>query len=171
MATSTPCALPMPTPSYTPSAPTRTLMLSVFVLAYALSCGLPALYLEGQASEWRGFYLLVVGVMGFEHQQFAWLGNLAAVAALMACMNGGVKRARFFGAIALGLGLSTLTLFGQVIHLGGHDLNIVRVTSLGPGYYFWLLAIASPAFLSFLPMEQRNEPTEEVAAADDPPEF
>jgi hypothetical protein len=136
-----------------PSAPTRTLMLAVFTLLYAVSCALPALYLEGQATEWYGFYLLVVGAMGVKYQQFSWFANVAALLGLIACMKGGVKRSRSCSAVAFFLGLHALTLFGKTLQLSGHELDRVRVVELGLGYYAWLLALISPAVLSFLPME------------------
>jgi hypothetical protein len=154
--------------SVAPSAPTRTLMLAIFTLLYAVSCALPALYLEGQATQWRGFYLLVVGALGVKYQQFSWFANVAALLGLVACMKGGVKRSRTCAVVAFFLALHALSLFGDTLQLSGHELDRVRVVELGPGYYVWLLAVISPAVLSFFPMElSLTASTPEAAAPEE----
>ena len=139
-----------------PSARSRSLILGVFTLLYAVAAMLPALYWQGQEQMWRGYYVLVVGVYGLQVGQYGWLANVLAVLALYACLHGGVKRSRSCSALALVVAMHTMALFGQTVHLGEHDFNVVQLTAVGPAFYLWLLALACPGALTFLPLEMES---------------
>jgi hypothetical protein len=96
---------------------------------------------------------MVVGGWGIKSGVYAWLANPAAVVAVRACMNGQRKNARVFSLFAIGLALHTVTLFGRVIPLGKQEFNVVKLSALGIGFHFWLLALAMPLLFSFLPHE------------------
>jgi hypothetical protein len=145
----------MSAPRPIPSAPGRTLILGVFTLLMGVACVLPALVWrwQGQEQIWRGFYVLVVGALGIREHQYAWLANPLAVAAVVMCLKGIVGWARFASLAAVVVGLHTLSLFGKTVPLGEQAFNSVQLTDMGPGFWAWLVALASPFILSFVPMQ------------------
>lgn len=136
-------------PSLRPSARGRALILIVFVLLLGIACLLPALALEGAATQWRGIEALVLGPMALKFMQLAWLANLFALLALYRVMNHPGKLVIVFTAIAFVLSLDTLTLFGQDIALTDHG-GQVRVVGLCGGFYVWLLTLLWPCLALML---------------------
>jgi hypothetical protein len=150
-----------------PSPPHRTLILASFVLFYTVAAVMPALHWQGQQEKWHGYYAMIVGIWGIKSGVYAWLANPAALLAVHACMNGKRKNARVLSLISLGLAMHTVTLFGRVIPLGKQEFNVVKLSSLGTGFHFWLLALATPLLYSFLahePAVEKQDSEEEERA-------
>ena len=146
-----------------PSAKTRALILMAFVIVYALACGLPALRLEGQKHEWYGVELMVIGPLAIQHGHYSWLANLGALGALLCVMRGHVLATVILSGIALGLGLQTFWLPGTTIPLSNDPADKVRVLSVAPGCFVWLVALLQPLTAAFLLRHTRTKPRPELA--------
>jgi hypothetical protein len=143
-----PSAPPPGASSTCPDARTRALVLILFLLVYGTACALPAFYMTGQVSMWRGAHLMTLGVLALRLGQLGWLANIAALVALRAAMAGHRLHTALSSVLAVLLGLHSLKLLQHEVSIGPGDFNVVRLFAFGPGFYVWFVAMLIPLICS-----------------------
>jgi hypothetical protein len=126
---------------------TRTLLVAGTVISYLVACATPALHLAGkenttlgEPTSMIGLAALFSGFFALFEGQFAWLANPLGLVALILLFRRRYDSSLLLSLAALLVAQQTWFLVGTVIW--GDEAGVKKdlVTSLGLGFYLWLVA-------------------------------
>jgi len=133
---------------------TRTLLVAASIASYLVACATPALHLAGrentlgELTPMSGFAGLFSGFFALFGGQFAWLANPLGLLALILLLRRHDNASLLASLAALLMAQHTWVFVGTVISGDEGGVKKYLVSSLGLGFYLWLvsfllLAVAS----------------------------
>jgi hypothetical protein len=124
---------------------TRSLLVAASIVSYVAACATPALHLAGrentlgERSSMSGLAAFFSGFFALFEGQFAWLANPLGLIALILLFRRRYDASQLLSLAAFLVAQQTWFLVGTVIWGDEAGVKKELVTSLGPGFYLWLL--------------------------------
>lgn len=134
----------------------RILLVVASVLSFLVGCATPALHLTGKANTrgeqttMSGLAAFFTGFFGMLAGQYAWLANPLGITAIVLLFLRCYNAALICSVAALFAAQHTWVLVGTIISGDEGGVTKYLVTSLGLGFYLWVLGFLLVAVASLV---------------------
>ena len=146
---------------------TRRLLVGMGLASYAVGCVTPALHLvgtqntQGEVSTMVGAAAFFCGLIGLLMGQYAWIANVLGLVALVLLWKRWYNGSLVCSRAAIVVAQHTRVLVGTEIMGDEGGVKKELVTSLGMGFYLWVVVFAFFALAALVrergPGEERGE--------------